>query len=52
MRRWCSGMPSWSMPVWEMDMRVGVKYRCRSDDGSMELSYKNRDSLLVEECRG
>jgi hypothetical protein len=40
------------MPVREMDMRVGVKYRCRSDDGSMELSYKNRDSLLVEECRG
>jgi len=27
MRRWCSGYPGWSMPVCEMDMRVGGKYR-------------------------
>ena len=27
MRRWCSGLPGWSMPVCEMDMRVGGKYR-------------------------
>jgi uncharacterized protein YndB with AHSA1/START domain len=29
MRRWCSGLPGWSMPVCEMDMRVGGKYRWR-----------------------
>ena len=29
MRRWCSGHPGWSMPVCEMDMRVGGKYRWR-----------------------
>lgn len=41
MRRWCSGMPGWSMPVCEMDMRVGGKYRWRwrSDDNSMEFGF-------------
>jgi uncharacterized protein YndB with AHSA1/START domain len=29
MRRWCSGLPGWSMPVCEMDMRVGGQYRWR-----------------------
>jgi uncharacterized protein YndB with AHSA1/START domain len=35
LRRWCLGPPGWSMPVCEMDMRVGGKYRWRwrSDDG-------------------
>ncbi len=41
MRRWCSGMPGWSMPVCEMDMRVGGKYRWRwrSDDNSQEFGF-------------
>lgn len=37
LRRWMSGMPGWSMPVCEMDVRPGGKYRWgwRSDaDGS------------------
>jgi uncharacterized protein YndB with AHSA1/START domain len=39
MRRWCSGLPGWSMPVCEMDMRVGGKYRWRwrSDENGQEF---------------
>ena len=39
MRRWCSGHPGWSMPVCEMDMRVGGKYRWRwrSDENGQEF---------------
>jgi uncharacterized protein YndB with AHSA1/START domain len=39
MRRWCSGMPGWSMPVCEMEMRAGGKYRWRwrSDEGGHEF---------------
>jgi uncharacterized protein YndB with AHSA1/START domain len=35
-RRWMLGPPGWSMPVCEMDVRVGGKYRWRwrSEDGS------------------
>jgi uncharacterized protein YndB with AHSA1/START domain len=34
LRRWMSGMPGWSMPVCEMDVRPGGKYRWgwRSDE--------------------
>ena len=41
MRRWCCGMPGWSMPICEMDMRVGGKYRWRwrSDDNSQEFGF-------------
>src|SRR5215468_11303575 len=41
LRRWCSGMPGWSMPVCEMDMRVGGKYRWRwrSDEGGQEFGF-------------
>lgn len=41
MRRWLSGMPGWSMPVCEMDVRVGGKYRWRwrSDDGAHEFGF-------------
>lgn len=35
MRRWLSGLPGWTMPVCEMDLRVGGSYRWRwrSEDG-------------------
>jgi uncharacterized protein YndB with AHSA1/START domain len=36
MRRWLLGPPGWSMPICEMDVRVGGKYRWRwrgDDDG-------------------
>jgi uncharacterized protein YndB with AHSA1/START domain len=41
MRRWCSGLPGWSMPVCEMDMRVGGTYRWRwrSDEGGQEFGF-------------
>jgi uncharacterized protein YndB with AHSA1/START domain len=41
MRRWCSGSPGWSMPVCEMDMRVGGKYRWRwrSDEDGQEFGF-------------
>src|SRR5262245_51950947 len=39
LRRWCSGTPGWSMPVCEMDMRVGGKYRWRwrNDENGQEF---------------
>ena len=41
MRRWCTAMPGWSMPVCEMDMRVGGKYRWRwrNDEGGQEFGF-------------
>ena len=41
LRRWCSGLPGWSMPICEMDMRVGGKYRWRwrSDENGQEFGF-------------
>jgi uncharacterized protein YndB with AHSA1/START domain len=41
MRRWCGGHPGWSMPVCEMDMRVGGKYRWRwrNDENGQEFGF-------------
>lgn len=41
MRRWCGSTPGWSMPVCEMDMRVGGEYqwRWRSDENGMEFGF-------------
>ncbi|MEQ1605469.1 MAG: SRPBCC family protein [Pyrinomonadaceae bacterium] len=41
MRRWCGSTPGWSMPVCEMDMRVGGEYqwRWRNDENSMEFGF-------------
>jgi uncharacterized protein YndB with AHSA1/START domain len=40
MRRWL-GYPGWSMPICEMDTRVGGKYRWRwrSDEGGQEFGF-------------
>lgn len=40
-RRWCGGHPGWSMPVCEMDMRVGGQYRWRwrSDEDGKEFGF-------------
>jgi len=50
MRRWCGGFPGWSMPVCEMDMRVGGKYewRWRNDEDGMEFGFTG-DVLEVTE---
>ena len=41
LRRWLQGPPGWSMPVCEMDLRVGGEYRwCwRTDDGGKEFGF-------------
>ena len=40
-RRWLLGPPGWSMPVCEMDVRVGGKYRWRwrSDTDAKEFGF-------------
>ncbi|MGE0739935.1 MAG: SRPBCC family protein [Hyphomonadaceae bacterium] len=41
MRKWCLGPPGWSMPVCEMDVREGGKYRWRwrSDEEGKEFGF-------------
>ncbi|MEW4490352.1 SRPBCC domain-containing protein [Thalassoglobus sp. JC818] len=59
--RWMLGPPGWSMPVCEMDFRVGGKYenRFRNDDDGMEfgLSGEFREiaplrKIVQDECYG
>lgn len=40
-RRWLLGPPGWSMPVCEMDVRVGGRYRWRwrSDENGAEFGF-------------
>jgi uncharacterized protein YndB with AHSA1/START domain len=40
-RRWLLGPPGWSMPICEMDVRVGGRYRWRwrSDDNQTEFGF-------------
>jgi uncharacterized protein YndB with AHSA1/START domain len=49
LRRWCSGLPGWSMPICEMDMRVGGRYRWRwrSDDNAQEFGFAGEILELV-----
>lgn len=41
LQRWMLGPPGWTMPVCEMDVRVGGAYRWRwrSDDGVQEFGF-------------
>jgi uncharacterized protein YndB with AHSA1/START domain len=40
-RRWMLGPPGWTMPICEMDLRVGGAYRWRwqSEDGNTEFGF-------------
>jgi uncharacterized protein YndB with AHSA1/START domain len=40
-QRWCLGPPGWSMPICEMDVRVGGRYRWRwrSDQDASEFGF-------------
>jgi uncharacterized protein YndB with AHSA1/START domain len=40
-KQWMLGPPGWTMPVCEMDLRVGGKYRWRwrADDGGAEFGF-------------
>lgn len=53
MRRWCSGLPGWSMPVCEMDIRVGGRYRWRwrSDDNAQEFGFTGEVLDVVPHAR-
>ena len=53
LRRWCSGQPGWSMPVCEMDMRVGGKYRWRwrSDENGQEFGFTGEFLEVVPHAR-
>lgn len=53
MRRWCSGLPGWSMPVCEMDMRVGGQYRWRwrSDENGQEFGFAGEVLEVVPHAR-
>ena len=53
LRRWCSGNPDWSMPVCEMDMRVGGRYRWRwrNDDNGQEFGFTGEVLEVVEHAK-
>ena len=41
LKRWLGGYPGWVMPVCEMDVRVGGRYRWewKSDDGGQQFGF-------------
>lgn len=53
MRRWLGGQPGWSMPVCEMDIRVGGKYRWRwrSEEGGQEFGFSGEMLEVVPHSR-
>jgi uncharacterized protein YndB with AHSA1/START domain len=52
-RRWLLGPPGWTMPVCEIDLRVGGKYRYmwRKDDGSQEFGVQGEFREIVAPSR-
>jgi uncharacterized protein YndB with AHSA1/START domain len=52
-RRWCGGHPGWSMPVCEMDMRVGGRYqwRWRSDENGQEFGFTGEVLEVIPHAR-
>ena len=50
MRRWLLGPPGWTMPVCEMDVRVGgrFRWRWRSDEDGQEFGFHG-EYLEIEE---
>lgn len=52
-RRWLQGPPGWSMPVCEMDVRVGGRFqwRWRSDDGKQEFGFSGEFREVVPASR-
>lgn len=53
LRRWCTGPPGWSMPVCEMDMRVGGKYRWRwrSEENGQEFGFTGEVLEVTEHAK-
>src|SRR5688572_25513590 len=52
-RRWLLGPPGWTMPVCEMDVRVGGKYRWRwrSDESGKEFGFVGEFREVVRPSR-
>lgn len=52
-KRWLLGPPGWSMPVCDIDLRVGGRYRFlwRSDDKSAEFGSQGVYREIVEPTR-
>lgn len=52
-RRWLLGPPGWSMPVCEMDVRVGGKYRWRwrNDESGKEFGFVGEFREVVRPSR-
>ena len=52
-QRWLLGPPGWSMPVCEMDVRVGGKYRWRwrSNDNNSEFGFSGTFREVQPESR-
>ena len=52
-RRWCGSSPGWSMPVCEMDMRVGGQYRWRwrNDENGQEFGFNGEFLEVVEHAK-
>lgn len=53
LRRWCTGTPGWSMPVCEMDMRVGGQYRWRwrNDENGQEFGFNGEVLEVVPHAK-
>jgi len=52
-RRWMLGPPGWSMPICEMDLRAGGKYRWRwrSDDDGKEFGFSGEFQEVVPHAK-
>ena len=52
-KRWLLGPPGWSMPICEIDLRVGGKYRYRwkSDAGDQEFGFVGTFNGIDPEIR-
>lgn len=52
-QRWMLGPPGWSMPVCEIDFRVGGQYlyRWRSDDDGSEFGFTGTYKEIIDQAR-
>lgn len=53
MRRWLTGTPGWTMPVCEMDLRVGGKYRWlwRNEEAGQEFGFHGKFTEVTPHTR-
>lgn len=53
LRRWCQGPPGWSMPVCEMDAKIGGQYRWRWKDetSGAEFGFHGKFLYIDMNCK-